>query len=374
MTVFKAILLHFWRHKIALIAFTVIFFGMALAFSQSSSDNEFSITALDLQVVDHSDDEVSRGLIENLSQDNNVEVVDKTRSELQEEILLMSSDGVIIIEEGLEDRFVNGNGTVEVIVDERVAGAFQVETVVNKYFQYLAAGYQANGEIDVQAVNDTTMNTVDVQFLDVGETAQQANFEYMSNYMNFMGYVFLLLITIVGGNVMSDVNQPVINNRVKVSPIKQTSHSVQTVLGQLIITIFMAAIFVGFAFILRHDQLEGVPIANMVVAAVTLPLLALSFLHLLNSITNNKFIINSFANFVIIGMAFLSGIMLPIELFGDGMKQLATMMPLYHYTQIYSDMDKSLIDALPSISIVVLFSIALIVLGTIISKNRRMQV
>lgn len=373
MIVFKAVLLHFWRYKFVLLAFTLIFFVMALIFSQSSSD-DFSMTALEIQVVDHSDDEVSRGLIENLSQDNNVEVVDKTRSELQEEILLMTSDGVVIIEEELEERFINGNGTVEVIVDERVGSSFQLESIVNKYFQYLDAGFQAYDEIDVQSVNETTQNTVDIELLDVGESADEANFESLRIYMNFMGYVLLLLITIVGGNVMTDINKPVINNRVKVSPIKQTIHSVQTILAQLVVTTLMVMIFLGFAFILQHDQLDGVPIANMIVAAATLPLLGLSILHLMNSITNNKYIINSVANFVILGMGFLGGIFLPIEFFGDGMQQLATMMPLYHYTQIYSVVDNSLIDALPSIIIVVLFSVALIILGTIISKNRRMQI
>ncbi|MFC3901100.1 ABC transporter permease [Aliicoccus persicus] len=373
MTVFKAILLHFWRYKFALLVFTLAFFFLAFIFSQSSSD-EFELTALELQIVDYSDDEVSRGLIENLSQDNNVEVVDKTRSELQEEILLMSSDGVIIIEEGLKERFINGDGTVEVIVDERIAGTFQVKNVVNKYFQYLDAEYQANDEINVQAVNETMKNTISIELLDAGETTQQSNFDSLRNYMNFMGYVLLLLITIVGGNVMTDVNQPVINNRVKVSPIKQLTYSVQTILGQSVVVTVMVMLFLGFAFILRHDHLDGVPIVNMIAAAATLPLLGLSILHLMNAITNNKFVINSIANFVIIGMAFLSGIMIPIELFGDGMLQLAKMMPLYYYTQIYSDIDNSLVDALPSISIVVLFSVALIILGTVISKNRRMQV
>lgn len=373
MIVFRAILLHFWRYKGTLLIFTVIFFSLAVIFSQTTS-NEFSLSSLNLQVVDQSEDAVSEGLIENLSQENTVEVVEKTRSELQEEILLMSSDGIIIIEENLEERFLDGKATVEIIIDERIAGSFQVENVVNKYFRYLEAEYQATGEVNPTSVNDTTQNTVDIQLLDSSETAQQQNFDNLRNYMNFMGYVLLLLITIVGGNVMSDVNQPVINNRVKISPIKQSSYSVQTILGQLIVTTFMVLLFLGFAFILRHDQLDGVPVINMIVAAAIIPLFGLSILHVLNAVTNNKFIINSIANFVIIGMAFLSGIFVPFELFGEGMRQLAQFMPLYHFTQIYSDIDGTLIDALPSIGIVVLFSISLIILGTIISKNRRMQV
>lgn len=373
MTVFKAILIHFWRYKGMLLIFTVIFFSLAVIFSQSTSD-EFSLSSLNLQVVDQSEDDVSEGLIVNLSQENNVEVVDKTRTELQEEILLMSSDGVIIIEENLKERFLDGEAAVEIIVDERIAGAFQVENIVNKYFRYLDAQYQATDEIDPSFVNETTQNTVNIELLDSGETAQQQDFEHLRNYMNFMGYVLLLLITIVGGNVMSDVNQPVINNRVKISPIKQSSHTIQTILGQLIVTSFMVLLFLSFAFIIRYDHLEGVPVANMVVAATIIPLFGLSILHVLNAVTNNKFIINSIANFVIIGMAFLSGIFVPFELFSEGMKQLAQLMPLYHYTQIYSDINGTLVDALPSIGIVVLFSISLIILGTIIRKNRRMQI
>lgn len=372
MTVFKGVLLHFWRYKGALLIFTGIFFAVAFAFSQTSS-NDFSLSSMDIQVVDNADDDVSNGLVENLSLENNVDVVDKTRAELQEEILLMTSDAVLIIEEDLEERFLDGEATVEVIVDERVAGAFQIDNIVNKYFRYLNAEYQANGEINTAAVNETMQNTVSIDLLDVEESVEQQNFEHMRNYMNFMGYVLILMITIVGGNVMSDINQPQINNRVKVSPIKQMSHSFQTILAQTLVTSFMVLLFIVFAFVLRANHLEGVPVLNIIIASATIPLFSLSILHLLNSMTNNKFIINSIANFVIIGMAFLSGIFIPYEMLGDGMRQLASFMPLYHFTQIYSDIDGSVIDALPSVGIVVLFSVSMIILGTIISKNRLMQ-
>lgn len=372
MTVFKGVLLHFWRYKWILLTFTGMFFAIALMFSQTASD-EFSMSSMDIQVVDHSEDTVSQGLIENLSVDNNVEVVDKTRAELQEEILVMTSDGVIIIEENLEERFIEGNADVEIIVDERVAASFQLENLVNKYFRYLDAEYSANETINPGSVNEIMDSSVSVELLDTGETIQQANYMHFKNYMNFMGYVMLLLITIVGGNVMTDVNRPEINNRIKISPLKPTSYSVQTVSAQLIVTFFMTIIFLGFAFIIRQNQLDGVPIANMLAASLTIPLLGLSILHLLNAVTNNKFIINGVANFVTIGMAFLSGIFIPLELFGEGVRQLAMFMPLYHYTEIYGDIDMTLIDALPSVSIVVLFSVSMIILGTIISRNKRME-
>lgn len=372
MTVFKGVMLHFWRYKWILSIFTVLFFVVALLFSQTASD-EFSMSSLDIQVVDRSDDSVSRGLIENLSIDNNVEVVDKTRSELQEEILVMTSDGVVIIEENLENRFVDGNATVEIIIDERNQSAMQLQNVVNKYFRYLDAVYSETDVIDADYVNSTMQNTVTVELLDSGETIQQSNFLHVQSYMNFMGYVLLLLITIVGGNVMSDVNQPQMNNRIKISPLPQMSYSIQTVLAQLIVTTFMVVIFLSFVFVIRNNQLDGVPLANIIAASLTIPLLGLSILHLLNALTNNKFIINGIANFTIIGMAFLSGIFIPYEFFGEGVQQLASFMPLYHYTQIYGDIDTTLADALPSIGIVVLFSLSLIILGTIINKNRRME-
>lgn len=372
MTVFKSVLLHFWRYKWVLLAFTGIFFVLAIMFSQTAPD-EFSMSSMEIQVVDHSDDTVSNGLIENLSIDNNVEVVEKTRAELQEEILVLTSDGVIIIEENLEERFIEGNADVEIIVDSRIAASFQLENLVNKYFRYLDAENSAGGSINPDKVNEIMSSSVNIELVDTGESIIQSNYSHLQNYMNFMGYVMLLLITIVGGNVMTDINKPEINNRIKVSPIKSISYSIQTISAQLVVTFFMVAIFLAFAYVLRNNQLDGVPITNMLLAALTIPLLGLSILHLLNAITNNKFIINGVANFVIIGMAFLSGIFIPFELFGEGVRQIAMFMPLYHYTEIYGDIEMTIVDALPSVSIVVLFSISLIILGTIIRRNRRME-
>ena len=54
MTVFKGMLLHFWRYKIMVIIVTFLFFGIAVLFAQNQSADVFETRSMDIKIVNQS--------------------------------------------------------------------------------------------------------------------------------------------------------------------------------------------------------------------------------------------------------------------------------------------------------------------------------
>ena len=77
MTIFKIILLHFWKFKWLILPLALIFFVIAALFSTLGGSDTFESETLGITVVDASESETSAALIEYLSSKHEVEVIDE---------------------------------------------------------------------------------------------------------------------------------------------------------------------------------------------------------------------------------------------------------------------------------------------------------
>ncbi|TVT27292.1 ABC transporter permease [Salinicoccus cyprini] len=373
MTVFKSILLHFWKYKYLMLIFLTAFFIFAFGFSQNSGGQAYESEALDLKVIDQSRSEISRGFIDYLSSDNTVEVVDDSTDfgALEEEIFLGISDGIIRIPSNLEERLADAAPAVEVISDQRGMAHLQIENVVNRYFIFLDAEQSTSSEVDIEQMNALLADGVPVELHESVDVASQNNFSYMSTFISFAGYWIMLFLLIIVGNVMSEFNTTELRQRIDVSPMPTRTLMVQMISAQTVIGLFVVCFMLYGGIMLRAGHLEGIPLVKMFVALVLITSFTLSIHYVIGALTTNKFIINGLANFLAIGMAFMSGIMVPLEIMGETAQNIAHYLPLYHFTQIYAEPDISWTDSSFPILIVVLYTAAFLIIGMILENKKK---
>ena len=187
MTVFKGILLHFWKYKYLILILLFAFFALAYSFTLGNSSETYESQAMDLKVVDYSNSAFSEGVIEHLGEENNVETEDGNsadREALEEEIFLNNSDGIIIVKEDAERKFLNNEAPVETISDERNMTHIQLETLINQFFIFLEAEYETTGNMDTAMINEILSEDVDVQMHESVNVESENNFSYMYNFVN----------------------------------------------------------------------------------------------------------------------------------------------------------------------------------------------
>lgn len=372
MTVFKGILLHFWKYKYMILALSAVFFGFALMFSSDDSGITFEREQLDITVVDSTDSDISDSLIEYLSERNRVEVVSEADIEsLEEEVYIASKNGAVLIDENIDENFREGSETITIITDPRTPSSLQLETEVNKFFMFLKAEENYSGEINTEETINIMNNEIDVEIADPESVTTEDNFQYMKHFTNYAGYFIMLFMLMLIGNVMSEFNQPELRKRINVSPYKTSSYSLQMMSAQGVIALFIIIVMFVGGILIHVDNLEGIPLGKMFTALILISTFTLALHYVVASLTTNKYIINGLANFISIGMAFISGIMIPFEVMGDNIRNIAQFMPLYHFTQIYAESDMTWVDSLQPILILLLFITAMLVIGTILENKKK---
>lgn len=372
MTIFKIILLHFWKFKWMIIPLAFIFFGIAALFSTVGGTDTFESETLGITVVDQSKSETSEALLEYLSSSHEVEVMTAPDGEhLEEQVFLMEIHGAVIIEENFEAQVKNGEPAVEVISDERAASAVQLESEISKFLMFANAQFNDTGSLDRETLQAALTDTVNVELNNDTVIDTDENYTNAASYTNFAAYWLMLFIMLSVGNLMSEYNKPELQKRIISAPVSSTSSALQVLGAQSLVGIF-AVLVMFFGLIgLYYDRLDGMPLAHIFVALMLIMAFTLALQYAINALTTNRFIVNGLANLVTLGLAFLSGIFIPIELFGDTAQRIAEFLPLYHFTQIYAAPDITWSEAALSIGILLLYTVAFLIIGIIFSNQRK---
>lgn len=372
MTIFKIILLHFWKFKWLIIPLALVFFSIAALFSTFSGTDTFESETLGITVADQSESETSEALIDYLSSSHEVEVItNPDRKYLEEQVFLMEIHGVIIIDENFEDHVKNGNSAVEIIGDERAVSTVQLTSEVSKFLMFANAQFNETGELDRDTLQTALTDTINVELNNDTLNDSDENFTNAASYANFAAYWLMLFIMLTVGNLMSEYNKPELQKRIISAPISSTSSALQILSAQSLVG-FFAVLVMFFGLIgLYYNRLDGMPLAHIFVALILIMAFTLSLQYAINALTTNRFIVNGLANLITLGLAFLSGIFIPIELFGDTAQRIAEFLPLYHYTQIYASPDITWSESALSIAILLLYTLAFLIIGIIFNNQRK---
>lgn len=372
MTIFKIILLHFWKFKWFIIPLALIFFAIAALFSTAGGNDTFESETLGITVVNNSESETSEALLQYLSSSHEVEVMtEPDREHLEEQVFLMEIHGAVIIEENFEEQVKNGEPAVEIITDERATSAVQLESEISKFLMFANAQFNEHGELDKETLQTALTDTVNVELNNDTVIDTDENYTNAAAYTNFAAYWLMLFIMLSVGNLMSEYNKPELQKRIISAPVSSTSSALQILGAQSLVGIF-AVLVMFFGLIgLYYDRLEGMPLAHIFVALMLIMAFTLALQYAINALTTNRFIVNGLANLVTLGLAFLSGIFIPIELFGDTAQRIAEFLPLYHFTQIYAAPDITWGESALSIGILLLYTVSFLIIGIIFSNQRK---
>lgn len=372
MTIFRVILLHFWKYKWLILPLAIIFFLIAAMFSQFSDQGEFESQSLRITVVDHSESESSEALIDYLEHGNQVEVVnDKARSAIEEAVFLSEIHGAVIIDPNFENLVQQGDAAVEIISDERATASTQLETEISKVLMFMNAQYNDAGQLDTEQLDTALNERVEVTLNDDGLASSEENYNNAAAYSNFAAYWLMLLLMLTIGNLMSEYNKPELQKRIIAAPVSSTSSAIQILSSQSLVGIF-ATLIMFFGLVgLYYDRLDGIPLGKILVALLLITLFTLAMQFAINALTTNRFMVNGLANLITLGLAFMSGIFVPIEMFGENTRRVAEFLPLYHYTQIYGSSDITWSETIPSIVVLLLYTVAFLIIGIIFNNQRK---
>ena len=384
MKVFSACLLIIKRRSLAFIIYVWIFLALSIIMPLLSSEEystDFSELKPDFTIINRDlDSPLSDGLAEYLSGRGNPVELEDNKDALQDATFYRASDYIAILPQGFSEAFWSGNPVaIEVVTTPDSARGIYVDMLVNQYLNQVRMTAAMSGFITAEIKTDTTasviagmtanatagmisdttgattaditgiMNTVGEETIvstALSDLSSEVTVEVkrfgagapvdlvFHLYARFLCYTILVLIILSTGILTTSFRRPDLRMRNLCSPMKPQSMSGQQILCGVIFSFAAWLLLTAVGFTLYHSQLADVDariIGLILLNSIVFTIVALSIASVIAPFLISPNSQNAASNFLALGLCFLGGVFVPLDLFGDGMLIVSRFTPAFWY-------------------------------------------
>ncbi|MCW6660706.1 ABC transporter permease [Aerococcaceae bacterium NML201209] len=336
MTVFKYFLRIVWRYKGLILTQLAIFMFFTFVSTRQlpQADSSFSDIPLTLSVVAPESDPLAEDFIAYLSEKNNVILVDSDETVLREQVYTDAIDGAIILPKDIEQTATAQLSDIQVITSDKSVGAAMLRMDINRYFTFANALIKANN-FDTERLRELLNKRANTQILSPnGETPANYTIIWGKYYFNMLGYMLIMLFISLMGVVMADFEGKGVATRQRISALSLLHINRQKFLGGAVVTVILFSLFIALALCIQPTLLQFSEFYHYVAIATVSTLTILSLTYLCVVLAEDKKIVYSSLSTVLgLGLAFTSGVFVPIEFLDSNVQQFAKLFPVYYLVQ-----------------------------------------
>lgn len=339
MIVFKGYAVIIRRNIGVILMYIVIFAAIALGIQQAylstGADKGFSSMKLKVAVIDREGGLLADMLRQRMAQDQKLVEIEDDDQVIQEELYYSNVEYVMIIPEGAEEKLRRGEMAVQNIsVPGSIASYYveaQVNNLLNQLRVWLASGFSMEEACQRTLALGETQAEVTLKDVN-GNAGIREGYNY---YFAYMPYAFLGSSILAVGLITMEFKKKGIRQRIQSSAVpfwKQNLAMAGALLliGGLVwgICMILQGIFYrGGAF---GSPNAGIYLLNSILCILT----ALSLGFLTGSLTGSPTALNGMNNVISLGLCFLGGVFVPLEMLGEGVQKAAYFLPTYWYSVI----------------------------------------
>lgn len=364
--------------------FAGVLFGFIIPNNVKNSVEKYEDAKCKYAIFDYDNSEVSEALSAYLENAHKkAEIADDDIETIQDEMYGGNVDCVVIIKEGFGRIFKESLNFEE---PDKIREYFDIYAVsgvnstelfeqsVNAYittlYTYINAGFELTEA--VESTNEAEKVSVNVSLPEGDEVQSTSPFIYMLKYLAWV----LVAMCIIGiAPVLCIFDRKEIRDRIGCSSYKFGRINMETLLGILVTGIVICACFLLMALIGMREELLSFKGLLQVCNLLCYMVVALALTFFVSRITSNKNAVSALANVISLGMAFLCGVFVPMELLSGTVIKLAHFLPAYWYVVAVNAINSYSPGDLPEIfsymGIELLFGAAVIVMAVVIYRNKR---
>lgn len=336
MTVFKGYMLVMRQNIGYFFMYFGIFVGLTLGISSVVGKEEsslFASTRLNIAVVDEDGGILAKGIEEMLSAKHEVRIAALNRSDLAEEMYYGMLDYVVCIPENADELLLSGEEALEVT---KVPGSYngyfvdnQLNDFLNTVKLYLTADYGLEEAVE-RAVRLVTEEQAEVSLASrSGYASDRSPFSW---YYRYLPYFYLASFCYCISFILMKFGSSSIRRRMGCSCVPPQKQGIQAAAalsligfaGWLISVLIPMGLY-GKSFF--ADSNAPLYLLN----AFCLMLVALCIAFFIGNLVKSDLAVNGLANVVSLGMCFLCGVYVDLELLGSGVKAVSRFLPVYWY-------------------------------------------
>ena len=381
MTVFKGFLLITKRNIHMMFLYIAIFLTIAIAAQKMTGGNQsgFKQESLNIAVIDRDGGKLARGLADYLAQYHTLVDLPDDPSVIQDRMFYREVYYIVTIPEDFEERCLYGDELLPVTKVPGSNSGFYVDQQINTFLNDVrvmaASGFSLADA--VAEVIDNSKDTAQVTMLDKnGFGGEQPLHAVM---FQFIPYILISILCYSLGAIMIAFHNPDVKRRMMCSaiPVRRQNH--QLVLGYVLVGIIVWLICTLMPFLLyREDFVNDPNMPYYLVNSFLMTLVALSLAFLVSTLISRNELISAVVNVISLGMSFLCGVFVDLDILGKGVRTFAQFLPVYWYELanklLAGNQSLSLaqtVSLLTDYGMQLLFAAVILGVALVISQNRQ---
>lgn len=382
MTVFKGYMRIMKKNTGLILLYLGIFFGVAMALQAAAgkeSYTSYESEKIKIGVVDKDNGPLAEGLIRWLENTHHVTMLEDSREKLQEELFYRNVEYIVVIPENFyESCMVNG----ESISVTKVPGSYsayyvdqQLENCLNTMRTYLGTGFSQ--EEAAKAILNEKRGKVTMLDTD-GNGVSTPEYLY---YFRYMPYLFLAVLCYVMGYVLMAFKKDDIPKRMQASAISSRRQSLEGLLAMFIMGGGLWGIGMAGAILMYGKKLFGSEnFGYYVLNSLVMMAVALSLSYLIGLFVKNSNMLSGVANILSLGMCFLCGVFVPMNVMDRNVLKVSQFLPVYWYETVnemlgnYSHLtEKAAASVRKGIGLEAMFAVAFICMILAVTRYQRQK-
>ncbi len=348
------------RNRTGLIIYGIITIVMAalLIFTASSQKNATTgvtveAKSYDISYVDNDNSKLSEGLIEYLSENNNVsDYGDKDETEISNIVFFGITSYHFTIPEGFMDSIEDGddcNGiTFETANGNNGYASFDIDSKINNYLNTYR-NYRALGLSEDEAISkakEVLLNVAPASVVaeeDEAITASEKEI-VIFNINQYFPYLILGLLTLGVGHTILITNKKELLDRNSVSPVPTYMTKLVNTLGLIVSGLCFWGILMAFNFIYGAGT-EIITNYGWIIAVNSLlcTITCCAIAALLTNLIKTSNTLGMVTNIVSLSMAFFCGVFVPMRFVGEKVLAFAKFLP-YYWTVYVNNMTSEVLS------------------------------
>lgn len=333
MHTFKAVLLILKKNISSMMLYTCI--SIAVIFMVSSSndaqDNKYEGTEIPFTIIDRDGGRFGDAIKEYLSKKNKYKECKDDIDNLRNNIFYRNVYYALIIPEGYEEAVLSGKVMeLENMKVKDSALGYYVDLEVNQFMMafnsYISAGY------DMDSALESTLNSLEedikVVMSDVQKDSESKKSYY---YYSVIPYIFMIIIMSVAGPVYIAFNKVHVRRRINCSSDSFRNRNLCLALSTMLAGVLVWLLFNLMPIIIYHGEMSLLKIIFNLLNTFCMVTVAMSFAFMCGNLANSDNIFQGMINVVSMGLAFIGGVFVPLEVLGDNMLKLSKITPTYWY-------------------------------------------
>ena len=329
----------------AVIMYIVIFMSITVAISRSQAgtmEQMFEKTAVPVAVIDRDESELSKGLIEFIGQENKVIPSDGDENALTRQLYYREVGYVLTIPEGFGASFaksaLSGEGKEEMLLDvvklPGNAAGYYLDADIGQFLSRVKVFLTAGAGMEEALARTLALSG---QEADVRIAEGAYAYENMPRYsytFNYYPYLYLSVLTYCVSFVLKTFRDKRLSDRLSACPVPAKTQALQGIGAFLLVflvfwlvSLLIPLVSDGTAFYTSPHR--GLYLLNTLAFLAA----AASIAFFIGNVAGNEIAITALTNVIGLGMCFLGGVFVPLDVLNENVQRFSRFLPSYWYVR-----------------------------------------